>query len=153
MPYLVDGNNLMAQTVGWHRDKSSARKRLIRELARFVAIRRASLKVVFDGSPEDEFPEGNRYKSVQVFYARPGSDADSRILELVDGSSSRRDIVVVTSDRALGSRARGRGAQVIQSGKFKAMLEEALLHGREKPGDQAPVDVDEWLRFFKDRGK
>ena len=38
MPYLVDGNNVMAQTVGWHRDRAAARKRLIRDLARFHAL-------------------------------------------------------------------------------------------------------------------
>ena len=36
MSYLVDGNNVMAQRVGWHRDKAGARRRLLGELARFA---------------------------------------------------------------------------------------------------------------------
>ncbi|MEJ2717133.1 MAG: NYN domain-containing protein [Deltaproteobacteria bacterium] len=115
MPYLVDGNNVMAQTVGWHRDRAAARKRLIRDLARFVAIRKVKVRVVFDGSPDDEFPEGRKYKSVLVLYAKQGSDADSRIKGLVDKSTNKRDITVVSSDKALGSYVAGRGAKVLTS--------------------------------------
>jgi hypothetical protein len=32
--YLVDGNNVMGQRVGWHRDKPAAAARLIEELGR-----------------------------------------------------------------------------------------------------------------------
>lgn len=151
MPYLVDGNNVMAQIVGWHRDRAAARRRLIHDLARFVAIRKAKLRVVFDGSPDDEFPEGRKYKSVQILYAKKGSDADSRIKGLVDKSTNKRDIIVVSSDKALCSYVAGRGAKVVTSGKFRRMLEEALSQQREKPGEQEPLDVDEWLNFFSDR--
>jgi uncharacterized protein len=153
MPYLVDGNNVMAQTVGWHKDRSAARKKLVRDLAAFVAAHRVGLKVVFDGVPDEQFPEGSKYKSVQVMYARPGSDADSRILDLVEKSSSRRDLIVVTSDKALGSRAQQKGARVIQSGKFRTALEEASRLEKEKPGEQDPVDLVEWLDFFGREGK
>ncbi len=83
MHYLVDGNNVMAQTVGWHKDKRAARKSLIRDLSRFIAVHRAKIKVVFDGRPDEEFPDGTKYRSVQILYARYGSDADSRIKEIV----------------------------------------------------------------------
>ena len=51
MSYLVDGNNVMAQRVGWHRDKAGARRGLLDELARFAAAKRARVTVVFDGAP------------------------------------------------------------------------------------------------------
>lgn len=153
MHYLVDGNNVMAQRVGWHRDKPGARKKLIRDLARFVAVHRAKVRVVFDGSPDEQFPEGIRYKSVRVLYARPGSDADSRIIDLVDKSSYKKNMVVVTSDKALGSHVSRRGAKVMHSGEFRRMIEQALTLEAGKPGDREPVNVEEWLDYFGEGDK
>lgn len=123
------------------------------DLASFVARTRAKVRVVFDGWPDEEFPEGKRFKSVQVLYAKPGSDADSRIKELVTKSSYRRDMVVVTSDRALKSFVSGKGTRVISSGQFKSLVLEALKAERSEKTDQEPVDVDEWLRFFRNSVK
>jgi predicted RNA-binding protein with PIN domain len=152
MPYLVDGNNVMAQIVGWHRDKAKARRKLIHSLAQFVKVHRAKVQVVFDGSPDDEFPEGHRYKSVRIFYARPGSDADSRIKDLVGKSSFAKDITVVSSDRALSSSVKAKGAKVIASGRFRRMLDEAGIMASQKYDQNEPVDVDEWLEFFESNG-
>lgn len=149
MPYLVDGNNVMAQTGGWHTDKAGARRRLIHRLAGFLATRKMKVKVVFDGSPDNDFPEGTKYKSVHVLYARPGSDADTRIQELIRKSSKKRDLILVTSDRALAAFARRQGARVISSGQFRKMLEEALVADVEKPVPDEPVSVEDWLDYFK----
>ena len=153
MPYVVDGNNVMAQTVGWHRDKAGARRRLIHDLTRFVALKRVRLKVVFDGAPDDEFPEGMKYKGVHILYARPGSDADSRIMELVDKASHKRDLLVVTSDRALALFVKHKGARTIYSGQFRRLLEDTPKpeSAVEKSGRGNNVDVEEWLEFFKSK--
>jgi len=151
MPYVVDGNNVMAQSVGWHRDKAGARRRLIHDLVRFIAVRRVKLKVVFDGAPDEEFPEGLKYKGVHILYARPGSDADSRIMDLVGKSSHKRDLIVVSSDKALVSFANHQGARTISSGKFRRLLEDTAkaAGSMEKSGREESVDVEEWLEFFK----
>jgi predicted RNA-binding protein with PIN domain len=153
MPYMVDGNNVMAQTVGWHRDKAGTRRRLIHDLVRFVASKRVKLKVVFDGAPDEEFPEGMKYKGVHILYARPGSDADSRIMELVDRASNKRDLVVVTSDRALALFVKHRGARTMRSGEFRRLLEDSPKPASpmEKSGNGNSVDVEEWLEFFKSK--
>jgi predicted RNA-binding protein with PIN domain len=153
MPYVVDGNNVMAQTVGWRQDKAGARRRLIRDLVRFVASQRVKLKVVFDGAPDEEFPEGIKYKGVHILYARPGSDADSRIMELVDKASHKRDLVVVTSDRALALFVTRQGARTMYSGQFRRLLDDSpkLASLMEKSGRGNSVDVEEWLEFFKSK--
>jgi predicted RNA-binding protein with PIN domain len=154
MPYLVDGNNVMAQNVGWHRDRPAARQRLIHDLASLVAARRVKVKVVFDGAPDDRFPEGCRFKSVHILYARPGSDADTRIKELVARSSHKRDLVVVSSDKALVSYASRQGARVLASHKFRAILAEACnwSEAKQQSLPEQPVDVEEWLEFFEEAG-
>jgi predicted RNA-binding protein with PIN domain len=124
MSYLVDGNNVMGQRVGWHRDKPRARRELLDDLARFARQRRASVAVVFDGAPDEHFADGARYKGVRVYYAARGSDADERIKNLVEQSRERRTLLVVTSDRALAEYVRRCGAQVVRAGEFAA-------HGRD----------------------
>ncbi len=150
MPYLVDGNNVMALTVGWHRDKAAARRRLIHDLAAFVAVHRTKVKVVFDGAPDVEFPDGCKFKSVHIRYAKSGSDADSRIKELVKKSSYKRDLILVSSDRALASHARAQIGKVISAGEFRKMLDEAarIAGVTDKSGREQQVNVNEWLEFF-----
>jgi predicted RNA-binding protein with PIN domain len=113
------------------------------------------LKVVFDGAPDEEFPEGRKYKGVHILYARPGSDADSRIMDLVNKASYKRDLIVVSSDRALSSYVKHQGARVVSSGQFRRLIEECLKQERamEKSGQGDRVDVEEWLEYFKNSGR
>ena len=52
MSYLIDGNNVMGQRVGWHRDRVRARRELLEDVARFARAKRVSVSVVFDGAPD-----------------------------------------------------------------------------------------------------
>jgi predicted RNA-binding protein with PIN domain len=152
MPYLIDGNNVMAQHVGWHRDKRAARRRLLDELAQFAKDRHATIAVVFDGAPEAHFADGATYKGVRVFYAERGSNADERIKQFVEAARDRRTLLVVTSDRALGEYVRRCGARLLRSGEFRQRMEESSLkHAAEQEDNQAPIpgkDLDEWMRYF-----
>jgi len=150
VPYLVDGNNVMALISGWHRDMASARRRLIHALAAFIAAHRAKVKVVFDGPADAEFPDGRRFRSVHILYAKPGSNADARIQEILARSSSKRDMVLVSSDRALISYAKNKGSKVISAAAFKGMLDEAVEQKivADKSLRSGDVDVEEWLEYF-----
>jgi predicted RNA-binding protein with PIN domain len=147
--YLIDGNNVIGQRAGWHRDKPGSRRRLLDDLARLVRIRKLRLAVVFDGAPDDSFPDGSVYHGVKVFYARKGSDADARIIEMVETAKDRKGLTVVTSDRKLATQVRLCGVQVIRSGKFRQILDETF----DGPSDVDPPPVnneemDDWLRYF-----
>jgi predicted RNA-binding protein with PIN domain len=121
--YLVDGNNVMGQRVGWHRDKPGARRRLLGDLARFARSEGVPVAVVFDGAPDDSVPDGGTLEGVRVYYAGRGSDADSRIRELVGHAPDRRALTVVTSDRRLADDVRHLGARVTRSGEFRRRLD------------------------------
>jgi predicted RNA-binding protein with PIN domain len=161
--YIIDGNNVIGGRVGWHRDKAGSRRVLLQDLARLARTKKLRLNVVFDGAPDPQFPDGTTYHGVRIFYSRPGSDADTRIIEMVEAERNKKSLVVVTSDGKLTSRVRACGARVMRSGEFRRMLDEA---GRKSP-DQEPdtpdvkpnvdqnvnkrVDSDEmneWLRYF-----
>lgn len=156
--YLVDGNNVMGQRVGWHQDREGARRRLLKELAELARIRKIRISVIFDGQPDRTFPDGSSYRGVRVYYARPGSDADSRLVELVEGSRERKNLTVITSDRQLTARIRVNGVRVIRSGEFRHWVDDALESatrsdqagmtspsGAEDPGDE---EMSRWFRYF-----
>lgn len=150
MPYLVDGNNVMAQRVGWHRDKPKARRGLMDELARFAQGQRVRVSVVFDGAPEQHFGDGASYKGVRVFYAERGSNADERIKQMVENARERRTLIIVTSDRELADYVRRCGAQVVRSGEFRKKMAEAITQAAHQNQDESSVGgkLDEWMRYF-----
>ncbi|HZI19187.1 MAG TPA: NYN domain-containing protein [Pyrinomonadaceae bacterium] len=156
MSYLVDGNNVMGQRIGWHRDKAGARRRLLEELARFARSARVSVAVVFDGAPDEHFPDGSSFMGVRVHYAARGSDADSRIKQMVEASRERRTLKVITSDRALADYVRLCGAEVIRAGEFRRRLDEADAGGAGGRGGSTatghegvrPAELEEWMHYF-----
>lgn len=150
VPYIVDGNNVMGQIVGWHRDKSGSRRALLMKVVTFARAKNARVTVVFDGAPDRGAPEGSAVQGVKVLYARAGSDADSRIEEIVDTSPNPRGLTVVTSDRHLAFLVRSRGAKVIRSGDFRRQLDSLtdLRSERHDPEQIESGDVNAWLRYF-----
>jgi predicted RNA-binding protein with PIN domain len=145
--YLVDGNNVIGQRPGWHRDRVGARHRLLQEMAALARRRKIKLSVVFDGAPEPHFPDGSNYCGVKIFYARPGADADARIVEIVEDEPHRQHLVVITSDRALAERVRVCGVKVIRSGEFRRLLDETVAAPVVSPRVDSD-ETDQWLRYF-----
>jgi predicted RNA-binding protein with PIN domain len=150
MAYIVDGNNVMGQIPGWHRDKSKSRRELLVKLAAFARFEKARVTVVFDGGADDEVPDGSAYHGVKVLYAERGSDADTRIERLVERSTDPRGLTIVTSDRHLAFLVRSNGASVIRSGEFRSRIERRLQSSpTSEDGEQFEVgDVNSWLRYF-----
>ncbi|HEY7179981.1 MAG TPA: NYN domain-containing protein [Blastocatellia bacterium] len=158
--YIIDGNNVIGGRVGWHRDKPGSRRILMQDLARLARMKKLRLNVVFDGAPDPQFPDGSSYRGVRVFYSRPGSDADARIIEMVEAERNKKSLVVVTSDRKLTSRVRACGARVMRSGEFRQALDQTPDQVvEESPGRQPDTpnvkpnivkddEMNEWLRYF-----
>ena len=146
--YLVDGNNVIGQRVGWHRDKPGSRKRLMQDLARLAWKKKLRLTVVFDGAPDPQFPDGSSCGGVKIFYSRQGSDADTRIIEMVEAERNKKNLVVVTSDGKLASRVRVNGVRVMRSGIFRRMLDEAASAAPDEAPGIKDDDVNDWLRYF-----
>src|ERR1044072_4497816 len=153
MSYLVDGNNVMAQRVGWHKDKPGGRRRLLKELAQLAQEAGVMVEAVFDGAPDEFFPDGSYFMGVRVFYAERGRDADARIKQLVEASRERRTLKVVPSDRALADYVRRCGAEVIRSGEFRRRLEATESAGVDAKdeagrGGVKQSEMDVWMYYF-----
>jgi predicted RNA-binding protein with PIN domain len=160
VPYLIDGNNLLGSWGGPTRGQDR-RGEVVRRVAAFCRAKGASATLVFDGAPlRGEFPAQD-LGPVAVRVPAPGSDADSVIREIVDGAAAPRDLVVVTSDKALYSYARTRGARVLRAHEWNA-LERGLPSAgtarqrgpgapSEKPDPEKPDREDDvlgWLERF-----
>src|SRR5205085_8281448 len=150
MSYIVDGNNVMGQTPGWHRDKANARRKLVEQLAEFARLKKARITVVFDGEPDRLLPDASAYRGVKVLYSERGSDADARIERLVGASPNARGLTVVTSDNHLAFLVRARGARVVRSGEFRKQMAETFAAAPAvAAGEPSEVgNLDEWLRYF-----
>ena len=153
MAYIIDGNNVRGQTVGWHRDKPGARRNLVEKLAILARRKKARVTVVFDGRPDAGMPDASAYRGVRVLYAEPGSDADTRIERLVESSVDRRGLTVVTSDRRIAAAVRGSGAVTMRSGAFRTLMDECLATTPQGEGfaegeNYELDDVNAWLRYF-----
>jgi predicted RNA-binding protein with PIN domain len=120
---IVDGNNVMGQRVGWHRDKPAAQQRLIEEVEYLARSEGASYILVFDAKPRPDLPDQWSRPGLSIRYAKPGAGADELILELVYRHQDFPDLLVVTSDRELAREVQVLGAGVMRSGSFRRMLE------------------------------
>ncbi|MBN2241955.1 MAG: NYN domain-containing protein [Acidobacteria bacterium] len=120
---IVDGNNVMGQRVGWHRNKPAARKRLIQEVEAIARSQNEPYVLFFDAASGSAVPDMESCPLLSVRYARPGSSADELILEFVYRHVRRTELVAVTSDRALSRQIRALGAPVMRSGAFRKMLQ------------------------------
>ncbi len=136
----------------WQRDLTLARREVLDDLAEFKRRARVTIDVVFDGRADSFFPDGATYRGVRVFYARAGSDADSRIKEIVDTARERRTMYVITSDRALGDYVRRSGVRVVRCNDFRRRIDEVGMNKRADERDvkreEKVEGTDEWLRYF-----
>lgn len=150
MPFLIDGNNLLGLRPEILVKDPAVRSRLVKRLADFARAKRTSVMVVFDGEPEEgTLRPDMTLGGVRVIFAGRKSDADSRILKILDEVRDPAGFTLVTSDRQLGDRARQRRARCVTSIKFRRTLEELAPAGA---GEDAPLSADQvadWESWFQ----
>ena len=160
MPYLIDGNNVLGSW-GGPRKGDDRRDEIVRRVAIFCRARGARAVVVFDGGPLRADQRGQELGPVSIRVPPSGQDADSVIRALVDSASAPKDLIVVSSDKAVYSYARTRGARVLRVHEWNALEREvlggAVSRGRgpqeteetEKPEQEG--DVAGWLKTFGEK--
>lgn len=143
MPVLVDGNNLMHSLPGGDRTRAAVRRRTLE----LVRNEKMSVTVVFDGPAPSGAPAREHLGRTTVVYS--GAErADDVIVRSLPSSPAVREWVVVTDDRALGDRARRRGAQVRRLADWLGKLATSAGAGKH---DDSPLSADEiadWEAYF-----
>ena len=149
VPYLIDGNNLLGSW-GGPRGEDDRRAEVVRRVASFCRARNVCATLVFDGHPLRPDMEAQNLGGLTLRVPERGSDADSLIQDLVDRSPRPAEWIVVTSDKALYSYVRTRGASVLRAHEWNA-LERRLTERRTDGSSEKPDredDVEGWLRRF-----
>ena len=152
MPYLVDGNNLLGSWGGPRGE--DGRSEVVRRVAAFCRARGARATIVFDGQALRPDMEAQTLGPVSIRVPAQGKDADSVIRHLVDHAERAAELIVVTSDKALYSYVKTRGAAVLRAHEWNALersvptapRERAAAEKSEKPDRE--TDVDGWLKRF-----
>jgi predicted RNA-binding protein with PIN domain len=155
MPYLIDGNNLLGSW-GGPRGGDDGRGEVVRRVAAFCRARGARATVVFDGQPLRPDFDRQELGNLTLLVPEAGQDADSVILDLVRRAARPKELIVVTSDKALYSSARTQGAQVLRAHEWNALARAAAVarprrsdEGAEKPEHEP--DIEGWLERFGKR--
>lgn len=153
MPYLIDGNNLLGSW-GGPAAGGDGRAEVVRRVAAFCSARGARAVLVFDGAPFRSELGDQQLGPVSLRFAPAGADADSVIRGIVDAAARPAEILVVTSDKALYSYARTRGASVLRAHEWNALARggpakppgRARAAASEKP--ERETDIEGWLQRF-----
>ena len=131
---IIDGYNLIRQSSTLRSydalEIEKGREKLIEMLAHYRTLKRYPMLVVFDGWQEGNFIEQRaKEKGIDIIYSKRGEKADEVIKRLV--SSSKEELIVVTSDREITHFCQSRRCEVIPSPSFEEKIEFSLL-AREK---------------------
>ncbi|MBI5149938.1 MAG: NYN domain-containing protein [Candidatus Omnitrophica bacterium] len=117
--YLLDGYNIIHQMPVSARSKlEDQRRQLVQwiESCRPQGSPRNAVTVVFDGRL-DVWSAAAGTSSVRIVFAQ-GESADDKIVRTVEEAAHRKNVVVVTDDRALQRGVRALGAKVSSVADF-----------------------------------
>ena len=149
MPYLIDGNNLLGSW-GGPRPPDDRRGEVVRRVAAFCRAKGARATIVFDGHPLRDDMAAQDLGPVSLRVPPAGTDADTVIRELVERAARPAELIVVTSDKALYSYVKTRGATVMRAHEWNALDRQRApagsADGAEKP--EREDDIEGWLRRF-----
>ena len=152
MPYLVDGHNLIGRMPGLSLADPDDEARLVQLLRRFASRRKKRVTVVFDKG----LPGGKSSLSgagVEVQFAPSSSTADALIRRRVRELRDPPNWTVVTSDAELAAAARARGARVMPSAEFAALLTTGGRAAEKGEPRLSKEEVEEWLGVFGRKGR
>jgi hypothetical protein len=142
MPYWFDGNNLIGQSTARASVDRETRRQFLSYLSARYRCKGGRFLVFFDGDDPDRSmpPPG-----VKIRFSAPLS-TDDAILRDIAGARNPADIIIVTNDRELASRTKDHGARSVTWAEFDSKPKPSA--GGPDSSRDAPVDVDEWMRYF-----
>lgn len=119
---VVDAMNVIgSRPDGWWRDRARAIERLVAQVDRWAEGGEERVTVMLEREPRENL----RAERVEIAWASLGGAdaADREILARLPDWLAEDEVVVVTSDRDLRTKALAAGADVVPSRPFRAELD------------------------------
>lgn len=148
--YIIDGNNLIGKIKSLmdlqRKDKQASREKLAFMLDRYFVGKKNQVTLHFDGHPNNKINTGR----LKIIYSE-NLTADKKIKKQIGNASSRKNIVVVTSDMNLAEYARVCSCKVISSDEFAATLKNMNQEDDEESRIKQINNNDEFIKLFKSK--
>lgn len=153
--YLLDGYNIIHAIPSLKKtllhNADSARELLIHAAGRFALSKKIRCTVVFDGFSPDNAAKNSVHAPVHVVYSSPLS-ADAKIKQMIERSTKRSLLVIISSDREILSFAKTCSCQTHTSKHFSNLLSGTDESVTEKSDTQlSPSQINEWLKIFGEK--
>lgn len=158
MAYLIDGNNFIGYSSPSDLKDPKSRYDLVSKLLIFQIFKRTKIFLVFDGLLDPNLiTEELQKKSFSVIYPPPGEDADIVIKKIISKQTDFRRFYVVSSDREIKHFAKAKRAKSLSCKEFDKKLKTTLkaykksLETKKKTISLSPLEVNQWLKIFKNK--
>lgn len=150
MLVLIDGHNLIGKLSDISLSDHDDETQLLFKLRQYRARTGRSLFVFFDSGGGFKLGEKKKHGGITVQYAPSGKIADQLIIKRLRKAKNPRELMVVTSDRAIQRVARQVEARVVSSSDFAVTLNTTRQPKASQEPNLSDAEIDEWLSIFGD---
>jgi predicted RNA-binding protein with PIN domain len=145
--YIIDGNNLIGKVTSLRqlqkKDKQGSREKLSIMIDNYFHDNKAKVTIHFDGHVQQ--PIKPNYS--KIIYSNNKS-ADDKIKKQIETCSSRKNLVVVSSDNNVKEFARVCSCSVISSEEFAGNLQSKNTDDENEIIKKLNNEVDEFKKLF-----
>lgn len=125
MLLIIDGYNVLKYSVGAHQASEQEKKRFIAMIIAYAKLRNLAIELVFDGGPLGVADCWQYDERVRICHSGAKESADV-VIERRLGDLKGREMLLVSTDRALGRAAARYGVESLDSADFYQLLQVAL---------------------------
>ncbi|MCX8057296.1 MAG: NYN domain-containing protein [Ignavibacteria bacterium] len=155
LTYLIDGNNVIRTNPDLNKvfleNPEDAKNYLINKVLDYFRNKNNKATIFFDGfNFIHSFTQISN--NVSIKHAKDKT-ADEVILVTIEKSKNTKNLVIVTSDLALISKAKLYKCHVITSTEFLQKIFNQKNKDEFKPSDLSSSEINYWLRLFNNAKK
>ncbi len=156
MNYIIDGYNLghkLPKAASWLKQGDTDKAiTIILNYVQAALSGKGQIIVVFDGQAGPHAHPGS-FGSIRVKFSRKPQTADDIIREFIRSHPQPGQWTVISSDNEILYTAKDMGAKIRTSQEFAAQSRKGSKQNEHSEKyDPGPVDVDAWLKLFKEEG-
>lgn len=152
LTYLIDGNNVIHANPDWEKtfneNPENAKNYLIQKVVDFFRDTKNQATIFFDGFTfVHSFSKISN--NVSIKHSK-NKTADETILITIEKSKNRKNLVVVTNDVPLSSKAKLYQCRIISANDFIKNLTTPKKSSSDKPEQLSKSEIEYWLRLFNE---